>query len=682
MSILILVLLFTLISADTYVRTFAGQPYSLTNIHSLDITPTSHEYILFGHVISSFAMLKLSNTSEVQWCYKFSGNGSDAATAAIISGTNSFIIVGRTNSFASTWIQSAMILKIYFNGTFAWSFAFDNTYSSAFNDIKPTSDDGFIAVGHHYLPVFKSDVFAIKFAANGAREWIYSYDSAEDERAQSVVVNTDSSYVILGTNGVNLMLIKLTTTGQVSWVHKTTSDYISPSSVIRATDGTFLVVGWIYNYTQAHADALVYKISAAGARLWSISLGSTDTDGLNCAAAISDGSYIVAGQMMVNSINRALFARISSTGQLLWSKTYFMPSVSTSINAIHIDGDYIVMAGNLGTSSFIIRATLDGYVDGACNTNSINIPAQMVSIASGVGNANQMGPYTLSAHNLNQMTQSETKITIASVCPVAHVSSFESDLTSKQSSSEIPLDSSIVDSSLNQGSDSSFDEGSDKKLQSSDNTESSLLIKSQLSSEQEDISPVVSSIVRSDESLDRRSDLMSSNDMNMSPLPSESDDISSIARPDFISSHDSSGADLDQESDSSRQISSALYSSSMIKSAADVGQISSNNDITHSSSIDYVSDESLDRRSDSSSDRRSDSRSDRRSDQGSVLQSSNLQSSSTQSSNFNPVAKNSYIQYWALGIAAGCILACLIGVIVWLLIRKKIRKSEDVELSG
>lgn len=148
------IILLTCALADTYVHTFTGQTESLTGIYSLDLASEYHEYVLFGSIGSSFAALKLSNTSQVQWCYKFSGNGSDTATAAIVSGTDSFVIVGRTNSFASTWVQTAMILKVYFSGTLAWGVSIgDGTYRSYFYDIKQTSDGGFIAVGDIYSSI-------------------------------------------------------------------------------------------------------------------------------------------------------------------------------------------------------------------------------------------------------------------------------------------------------------------------------------------------------------------------------------------------------------------------------------------------------------------------------------------------------------------------------------------------
>jgi len=94
-------------------------------------------------------------------------------------------------------------------------------------------------------------------------------------------------------------------------------------------DGCHFIVGTTYSYvhgTDSSADFLIYKVDAAGNKLWRKNLGGEDSDYLwsTSYTPTADGGVVVAGKgnSYTHGVDDVLVYRLDATGAKLWRKNY------------------------------------------------------------------------------------------------------------------------------------------------------------------------------------------------------------------------------------------------------------------------------------------------------------------------------------------------------------------------
>lgn len=111
-----------------------------------------------------------------------------------------------------------------------------------------------------------------------------------------------------------------------SWVHV----YGGPKSdagwgIIATSDGGYLVTGGTDSYGAGHEDALLMKLDAQGAILWTHVFGGRLDDEFEEAVETPDGGYALSG--MSYSFSRSGYltpwvVRLDTSGNVLWQKYY------------------------------------------------------------------------------------------------------------------------------------------------------------------------------------------------------------------------------------------------------------------------------------------------------------------------------------------------------------------------
>ena len=183
-------------------------------------------------------------------------------------------------------------------------------------------------------------------------EWEKSFGGGGYEESYDLVLTPDSNIIIIGTGGplaaefsdcgdnYGYVILKINLDGDLLWTKcYGGNNYSKPQSIINSSEGGFIVVGESYandgDITGAHgsADFWVVKISNIGELEWQIAIGGSNFDSAKEIIQNNDGDYLIVGTSMsidadindhhaTEATTDLLLAKISSSGELLWTKSY------------------------------------------------------------------------------------------------------------------------------------------------------------------------------------------------------------------------------------------------------------------------------------------------------------------------------------------------------------------------
>ena len=184
----------------------------------------------------------------------------------------------------------------------------------------------------------------VKTDSSGEMQWkkTYGTEFGVSYAAKSIVQTTDSGYVLSGYGG---WILKLDAEGNVQW-NKTYGVSLSQSFAIQASDGGFVLAGWMRNNLNG-MDTYLVKTDQNGFVLWNKTFtpGGSSNALVNALMETNDGGYAVTGEWQ----NRSFWLAITdSVGNLLVSQTYNVSNVVSYSESFAktVDGGYILAGGD------------------------------------------------------------------------------------------------------------------------------------------------------------------------------------------------------------------------------------------------------------------------------------------------------------------------------------------------
>lgn len=200
---------------------------------------------------------------------RFGGDEEDYANA-IIATEGGFMVAGATESFGHGDLD-AYVIKMDPHGKRIWSRAFGGSDDDVANDIKKTSDGGYIAVGttdsfgRRY-----NDVYVVKMNANGNRVWHRAFGGSKDEEGHAVV-EVEDGYVIAGSaesygEGLrsDMYLFKVDKKGRLVWERIFGGEQDDVAYDLAKTDDGFILVGEISDNRTRYKDVYMVKTDKNG----------------------------------------------------------------------------------------------------------------------------------------------------------------------------------------------------------------------------------------------------------------------------------------------------------------------------------------------------------------------------------------------------------------------------------
>jgi hypothetical protein len=174
------------------------------------------------------------------------------------------------------------------------------------------------------------------------------YDSTYDFFAWSCAKSYDNSYIIGGTTGLNGLLIKTDSAGDIIWSKRIVNNgSTNINQVISTKDSCILLVGGCSNITQTNGDIFYLKTNTNGDTLWSGSIDFGSNEYATSIVQTIDNGFIIVGisnEYPSNPNSNIFICKLNTNGNITWAKK-------------------ILGGGNLQNKAYSVKQTADsGYI--------------------------------------------------------------------------------------------------------------------------------------------------------------------------------------------------------------------------------------------------------------------------------------------------------------------------------
>jgi hypothetical protein len=263
-------------------------------------------------------------------------------------------------------LQCGLIEKLDSTGAVAWARAYSaGADGTAFEQIRQTSDGGFIAVGNATDANHNTGALIVKLASSGTLQWQRELGPTGTHQAyfNAVRQTADGGYVAAGeldtgTSSeyglplISVLAVKFDASGNVSW-QRGFND-VGPSGVTatehvnaltQTSDGGYTIGGDWNSSTYPGTccqGALLLKLTSAGALQWQRAYSGDPvycSSGYGCVGGgvyslhqAADGGYVVAGDSNAQVGYESLvpwLAKVDGTGALVWQENDYQTLAST-----------------------------------------------------------------------------------------------------------------------------------------------------------------------------------------------------------------------------------------------------------------------------------------------------------------------------------------------------------------
>jgi hypothetical protein len=259
-----------------------------------------------------------------------------------------YIIVGYARLLPWSGIADMLPIKLNFSGDTLWTRRYGGSNEDQGYFVRQTTDGGYIIAGST-----GGKMYLVKTDSVGSTLWTKTYEGGTVGR--SVQQTSDGGYIIGGTRSYqfDMYLVKTNASGDTLW----TRAYSGPDndegySVQQTFDGGYVIAGWTEFNRAAHWETDVYlvKTDSSGDTLWKRTYGGTDWDRGYSVQQTSDSGYIIAGSTEGDGYTSPTHTNIyliktNSSGDTLWTRTLANTSISADIGYSvqqTSDGGYII----------------------------------------------------------------------------------------------------------------------------------------------------------------------------------------------------------------------------------------------------------------------------------------------------------------------------------------------------
>jgi len=289
----------------------------------------------------------VSNAETSPDILDFSGKGSSSASGAIyferifrgnaesvgLTVNNGYILAGSTTD-TLTEDRVGALSRMDEYGNEIWIRGYPGIKTAALNDLAPTDDGGYIAVGTTGSSLTsKQYIYIVKTSQDGDTEWeIKDFTlGSSDEIAEAVVQTTDGGFIVAGstqntgaTGGLrDALLVKIDAGGNVSWSQRYgSSEGEYATSVVETDDQGFVFTG--YQTVGQSFDLYMVRTGPDGTLKWEKRFGGADRDRGNSVIRAEQGDFIAAGYTLsAGAGGQDIYVvKTDSAGNLKWSQTY------------------------------------------------------------------------------------------------------------------------------------------------------------------------------------------------------------------------------------------------------------------------------------------------------------------------------------------------------------------------
>jgi predicted secreted protein len=317
-----------------------------------DVTVLLFAVLLAAFVFVSVGSVTGAEAPEEEWNSTFGGSSYDYGSSVQQTIDGGYIITGYTHSYGAG-SDDVWLIKTAANGTKDWSRTFGDSANDQGSSVQQTTDGGYIITGYtHSYGAGAADVWLIKTAANGTKDWSRTFGGPVEDRGHSVQQTTDGGYIIVGSTasfgagGCDVWLLKTTANGTVDW----NSTFGGPSqdygyAVQQTADYGYIVAGSTNSFGAGSGDVWLLKVAANGTAEWNNTFGGLSDDVGHSVQQTADGGYVIAGS--TNSFGAGSgdvwLLKVAANGTEDWNNTFggFSDDIGYSVQQT-ADGGHII----------------------------------------------------------------------------------------------------------------------------------------------------------------------------------------------------------------------------------------------------------------------------------------------------------------------------------------------------
>jgi len=201
-------------------------------------------------------------------------------------------------------------------------------------------------------------------------DWIGHYNIISGgENALCARQTNDGGFILAGSANYQGMLLKTDAEGVLEWsqVYENDGDDDVLKSVLQSSDGGYIATGLSEGPFPDLQYLWVIKTDVSGNIEWEDEFGSANkNDWGEDVLETQDGGFVVTGTQDDDGDNaKAILRKYSSSGSLLWNKTFSSSDYNEGISLMETSDGNLVFVGFSGTSHgaykhFMVKADADG----------------------------------------------------------------------------------------------------------------------------------------------------------------------------------------------------------------------------------------------------------------------------------------------------------------------------------
>ena len=306
----------------------------------------------FGAGENDFWILKLDPAGLNQWQYTYGGSKIEFPYSLQQTGDGGYIVAGQSDSFGNNGADF-WILKLNSTGAIQWQRTYGGWEKECPYSIQKTKDGGFIVAGEtRSFGAGDNDFWIVKISSTGSIDWQYTYGGSGYERAYYIQQTSEGGYVVAGSTdsfgagGDDFWILKLNSTGAITWQHTYGGDsHERPHSIRQTGDEGYVVIGYTFSFGIGEANFWILKLNPTGAIEWQQTFGRGHFNDPNSLQQTNDGGYIING--FTDSFGAGkydfLVVKIDSNGYIDPTCEYMKESNATSSDTNILPQDTYVL---------------------------------------------------------------------------------------------------------------------------------------------------------------------------------------------------------------------------------------------------------------------------------------------------------------------------------------------------
>jgi len=315
-------------------------------------------------------LLQGISAQEVEWQKTFGGSSSDAMYSirqtidgGYICGGYSMSDISAHKSENSLGESDFWVLKLDAAGNIQWENTIGGSEQEAINDIRQTTDGGYILGGSSRSPVSGDktqpcrgyyDYWIVKLDSAGNLQWQKTIGGNDNDELSSIAQTVDDGYICGGSSqsyasgeksensmgDLDYWVVKLNASGNIEWQNTIGGPFRDMlHSIEQTTDGGYICGGRSESplsgdkteNTHGSYDYWIIKLDGSGNIQWQNTIGGSYGDELYTIKQTFDGGFIcggisssdISGDKTESSVGFGDYwiVKLDSTGNILWQNT-------------------------------------------------------------------------------------------------------------------------------------------------------------------------------------------------------------------------------------------------------------------------------------------------------------------------------------------------------------------------